>query len=152
MARPVLSPVRAPQHRLEYYAQHFNTLEVNSTYYHLPALPSVYGMLRKVPEDFDFFVKGHRDLTHGTRKNAAGTLSKFTVMLDPYREAGKLAGVRLQFPATFEHSPKNEDYLRWAVESLTSRVVVEFRHSRWINDKTMYANWAPGTASSICRR
>ena len=95
-------------------------------------------MLRKVGDEFDFFVKGHRDLTHATRKKAEETLSKFRVMLEPYRAERKLAGVLLQFPATFECSPKNEDYLRWLIESLEkTRVVVEFRHARWITDQAM---------------
>ena len=131
-------PSLRPPQRLEYYAQRFNTLEVNSTYYNLPALPGVYGMLRKVPNDFDFFVKAHRDTTHGTLKNAKDTMSKFSMMLDVYDGEGRLAGALFQFPATFACTPKNEDYLRWVVESLEkTRVVVEFRHARWINDKTM---------------
>jgi uncharacterized protein YecE (DUF72 family) len=79
-----------------------------------------------------------RDLTHGTRNNAKETMVKFVGMADMFRRAQKLGGVLFQFPATFECSPKNEDYLRWAVESLEKiRVVIEFRHARWINDKTM---------------
>ncbi len=45
-------------------------------------------------------------------------MAKFSVMLDAYKGEGKLAGVHFQFPATFAYTPKNEDYLRWAVESL----------------------------------
>ena len=52
-------PSLKPNHRLEYYAQKFSTVELNSSFYQLPALPSVYGMLNKVPEGFDFFVKAH---------------------------------------------------------------------------------------------
>ena len=135
---PFYPPSVRPQHRLEYYAQHFNTLEVNSTFYALPAVSSVSGMLRKVGDDFDFFVKGHRDLTHGTRKQAEETLSKFRVMLEPYQAERRLAGILLQFPATFECSGKNEDYLRLLLESFEkTRVVVEFRHARWITDQAM---------------
>jgi uncharacterized protein YecE (DUF72 family) len=135
---PFYPPSVRPQHRLEYYAQQFKTLELNSSFYTLPALPSIYGMLKKVPDDFDFFVKGHWDLTHGTRKKAEETLSKFRVMLEPYRAERKLAGVLLQFPSTFECSGKNENYLRWLLESFEkTRVVVEFRHARWITDQAM---------------
>ena len=140
--KPAFYPPRLkPNQYLSYYADRFTTLELNSTFYTLPALTSVYGMLNKVPPGFDFFVKGHRDLTHGTRKNAEGTLSKFQMMLEPYRNEGKLAGVLLQFPAVFEYKHENEDYVRWLVESLQesaqTRVAVEFRHARWINDRTM---------------
>jgi uncharacterized protein YecE (DUF72 family) len=133
---PFYPPTLQPRQRLEYYAQHFDTTEINSTFYQLPALASIHGMLRKVPAGFTFFVKGHRDLTHGTRKKAKETLSKFLFMLEAYRDEEKLAGVLLQFPSTFECSPHNEDYLRWLVESFEkTRVVIEFRHVRWITEQ-----------------
>ena len=40
-------PSVRPQHRLEYYPEQFTTLELNSTFYALPALPSIYGMLKR---------------------------------------------------------------------------------------------------------
>lgn len=126
-----------PNHRLEYYAQKFNTLELNSSFYQLPALPAVYGMLNKVPDDFDFFVKAHRDLTH-VRRIAKDTLPRFREMLRAYEREKKLAGVLFQFPANFEGGGPQEDYLRWLADSLQGvRTVMEFRHSRWITDKTM---------------
>ena len=68
-------------------------------------------MLRKVPDGFDFFVKAHRDMTHGTLKNAKDTMSKFSMMLDVYQGEGKLAGVLFQFPATFAYTPKKRRLL-----------------------------------------
>jgi len=130
-------PKLKPNQRLEYYAKHFNTLELNSTYYTLPAVPSLFGMLNKVGDNFDFFIKAHRDLTH-TVKNAKATLPKFQGLIKLVRGEGKLGGTLLQFPAAFQCTGDNEDYLRWLVESLEgSRTVIEFRHSQWINDRTM---------------
>ncbi len=128
-----------PPQRLLYYAQHFKTVEINSTFYQLPALPSVYGMLRKVPEDFDFIVKAHRDLTHGTRARAQETLSKFRVMLEAYRTEHKLGGVLIQFPMAFLPSADNVEYLRWLVDCFESqtRLVIEFRHAKWFTEETM---------------
>jgi uncharacterized protein YecE (DUF72 family) len=127
-----------PAQWLSYYASKFDTLELNSTYYQLPALGSVLGMLRKVPDDFLFVVKGHRDLTHG-RGQAKETLAKFRETLKPLRAEQKLGGVLLQFPATFACSGDNEDYLRWVTESLSdlTSVIVEFRHERWLTVGTM---------------
>jgi uncharacterized protein YecE (DUF72 family) len=134
---PFYPPSIKPNHRLEYYAQKFNTVELNSSFYQLPALPAVYGMLNKVPEDFDFFVKAHRDLTH-VRKNARETLPRFREMLRAYQRENKLAGVLFQFPANFERTGSNEDHLRWLVDSLDGvRTVMEFRHSKWINEHAM---------------
>ena len=124
-------------HRLEYYAQKFDTVELNSSFYQLPALPSLYGMLNKVPEHFEFFVKAHRDLTH-VRKNARQTLPRFSEMLKAYEREQKLAGVLFQFPANFECSDAHEEYLRRLIESLGGiRTVVEFRHSQWVTEHTM---------------
>jgi uncharacterized protein YecE (DUF72 family) len=135
---PFYPPMLKPAQWLCYYASKFDTLELNSTYYQLPALASVMGMLRKVPDDFLFVVKGHRDLTHG-RGQAKDTLAKFRETLTPFRAEHKLGGVLLQFPASFTCSGDNEDYLRWVTESLIdqSPVVVEFRHERWLTSVTM---------------
>jgi len=130
-------PSLKPNHRLEYYSGKFRTVELNSSFYQLPALPAVYGMLRKVPDEFDFFVKAHRDLTH-VRRNAEATLPRFQEMLKAYERERKLAGTLFQFPANFECSDEHEDYLRWLVESLKGvRTVIEFRHSQWLTDRTM---------------
>jgi len=131
-------PSLKPQHRLEYYAQRFNTLELNITYYQLLSPGAVMGLINKVETGFDFFIKANRDLTHGTRKHAKDTMVKFAGQAKMFRQAHKLGGVLFQFPATFECSPQNEDYLRWTVESLGKvRVVIEFRHAWWITDRTM---------------
>jgi uncharacterized protein YecE (DUF72 family) len=130
-------PSLKPAHRLEYYATKFSTLELNSTFYTLPALPSVWGMLKKVDEGFTFFVKGHRDLTH-VRRNVKGTMPKFIEMLKPYRAERKLAGVLLQFPASFPYTNESQDYLTWLVEQLRGTpVVIEFRQADWVTDEAM---------------
>ena len=65
-------------------------------------------------------------------------MKKFAVMADLFRQAQKLGGVLFQFPATFACTPANEDYLRWAVESLDAiPAIIEFRHAKWITDTTM---------------
>jgi uncharacterized protein YecE (DUF72 family) len=80
-------------HRLDYYAGLFRTVELNSSFYHLPALPAVsMEMLKKVAGDFEFFAKVYRDLTH-VRRNARETLPRFHEMLKAYRREHKLAGV-----------------------------------------------------------
>jgi uncharacterized protein YecE (DUF72 family) len=128
---PFFPPSLKPQHRLEFYAQHFRTLELNITFYQLLSEGAVGGLMNKVETGFHFFLKAHRDLTHGTRQNAKETMAKFIGTVDWFRQAQKLGGVLVQLPATFECSPMNEEYLRWLVGSLErTRVVIEFRHSR----------------------
>jgi len=55
-------------------------------------------MLNKVPKDFTFFVKAHRELIH-VRKKAQETLPRFHEMLKAYQRKQKLAGGAFQFPA-----------------------------------------------------
>jgi uncharacterized protein YecE (DUF72 family) len=90
----------------------FNTPELNITYYQLLSPGAVMGLINKVETGFDFFIKANRDLTHGTRKNAKATMVKFLGQADMFRQERKLGGALFQFPATFECSPKNEEYLR----------------------------------------
>jgi len=73
-------------------------------------------MLNKVPKDFTFFVKAHRELIH-VRKKAQETLPRFHEMLKAYQRKQKLAGGAFQFPANFECDGREEDYLRWFTES-----------------------------------
>src|SRR5689334_1770096 len=138
-----------PNHRLEYYAQQFNTVELNSSFYQLPSLPTVHDMLSKVPEGFGFFVKAHRNLTH-VRQKAGDILPRFQDMVTVYQEAHKLGGVLFQFPPEFECSAVHEDYLRGLVDSLHGiRAVVEFRHARWNNARTMALLRHLGAAACI---
>lgn len=130
-------PTILPDQRLAYYAQQFNTVELNASFYKLPALPALHGMLSQVPEGFRFFVKAHRDLTH-VRTNARDTLPRFHDMLKIYQGAHKLAGVLIQFPPEFDYSAHHEDYLRRLLDRFHGiRAAVEFRHTKWMNARAM---------------
>jgi len=52
---------------LEAYARAFNFVEVNSTFYEHPEMQQVKSWRKRVPEDFEFSVRCHRDLTHKYR-------------------------------------------------------------------------------------
>ena len=61
----VFYPPRCAQRNwLEFYARHFDTVEVNSTFYRLPREPSVARRLEQTPEGFTFAVKVSRYVTH----------------------------------------------------------------------------------------
>jgi uncharacterized protein YecE (DUF72 family) len=63
-----LYPEGLPQRRwLERYAEHFDTVEVNNTFYRLPSPETVASWVAQTPEDFVFSVKGSRYLTHVKR-------------------------------------------------------------------------------------
>jgi uncharacterized protein YecE (DUF72 family) len=63
--RGVLYPEGLPQRRwLEHYAEHFDTVELNVTFYRLPKGAVFEGWHRRVPDGFLFAVKGSKLITH----------------------------------------------------------------------------------------
>ncbi len=96
--------------QLDFYGAVFNTVEINFTYYRLPA-PSIFlNMAQKVPEDFVFSIKGYSKMTH-TRDYTDDDMALFKSSLLPLIEQDKFAIVLLQFPWAFKASIKNLDYI-----------------------------------------
>ena len=57
---------------LAYYAEHFNTVEVNSTFYRLPRAETARSWARRTPPGFDFSIKLFQAFTHPTMAAARG--------------------------------------------------------------------------------
>lgn len=114
----------------EYYCRHFNTYEMNGTFYKAPTLRVMQNWYKKAPQGFVFSVKAPKWITHIKRlKDCKEDLTNFyTVCSDGLRE--KLGYVLFQFPPGFHFS---EDRLNDIVKMLDStfRNVVEFRHESW---------------------
>jgi len=134
---------------LSYYACifKFNTVEINSTYYAIPGPKSIETMSHKVPEDFEFVVKGYRGMTHDPFDNRLETLPSedelkknfkaFSDAISPLKESNKLGAVLLQFPVFFYRNPRNKDYILFCKEQLKDTpVVIEFRNRAWATDET----------------
>ena len=112
-----------------FYASHFDTVEVNFTYYRLPTARTTAGMADKTPDDFTFFVKAHQSFTHDLDLAAR---EKFLEGVAPMQERGKLAGLLFQFPQSFKNNEKNRAYLRAVAGEFKDRTVaVEFRDRSW---------------------
>src|SRR5437868_85852 len=98
-----LYPQREPQRRwLELYAERFETVEVNATFYRLPRREAVARWAEQTPESFIFAVKISRYLTHikrlsGTREG----LALFAERIEPLAEAGRLGPLLWQLPENF---------------------------------------------------
>lgn len=124
-------PPRTPASRwLEHYASVFDTVEVNATFYRLPAKSTVSGWSGQVPDGFLFAVKGSRYLTHMRRLRDMKTgLGRFWERLEPMLEAGKLGPVLWQLPERFE---RDDETLAAALASLpAAEHCFEFRHPSW---------------------
>ncbi len=122
---------------LEYYARFFDTVEINATYYAIPNPRVFAGMPKRVPQDFTFTVKAHQSATH-RRDQFETETPRFLRAIAPLAESGKLAGVLLQFPWSFERSVRHERHLTLCREAMRGLpLYVEFRHSSWVHPETI---------------
>ncbi|HVS45920.1 MAG TPA: DUF72 domain-containing protein [Verrucomicrobiae bacterium] len=130
-----------PSEMLGYYAQRFRAVEIDASYYGVPAVTTIAGMNARTPSDFRFSFKAPQTVTHAPDLQAARVHDDARLLrerLEPMREAGKLAAVLLQFPNGFQPSVANEAYLRAAVGAFAGvPLVVEFRHRRWQDAATL---------------
>lgn len=120
---------------LDYYVQHFNTVEVNSTYYRIPHPRVMANLEMKTPDDFQFMIKAHSSATH-ERERLAEETPKYLESIQPIAESGKLKGILAQFPWSFKRSRANAEHLRRCRDAFADYpLFVEFRHSSWITPK-----------------
>jgi len=121
----------APSSRwLALYAERFDTVEVNSSFYRLPMKKAVQAWTDGTPESFCFAVKASRYLTHVKRlRNLPDGIDRFYERLEPLIEARKLGPVLWQLPATFH---RDDERLSEALQALPrGRHAFEFRHPSW---------------------
>ncbi|HEX8031964.1 MAG TPA: DUF72 domain-containing protein [Vicinamibacterales bacterium] len=128
---------------LRFYAERFNTVEVNSTFYGQPRANVALGWARRTPPDFEFAVKMFQKFTHpglAIRQAQASALDPVTQAdvdtfkggIDPLAAAGKLGPLLAQFPASFQRTTEAVDYLAWLLETFRSyAMAVELRHRSW---------------------
>lgn len=120
---------------LDFYVKHFNTVEINSTYYRIPHAAVFYHVERKTPPKFEFIVKAHRSFTHDRRGHVEAA-QQLNEALDPLMRSGKLKGILAQFPWSFKCSPSRLEYVRSGAELFGDLpLFVEFRHNSWVRDE-----------------
>ena len=120
----------AQRHWLEHYAAHFDTVEINSTFYRLATPSAVEGWVEHTPPSFVFSVKASRYLTHVKRlKLMEVYVERFYAPLKAMRDAGKLGPVLWQLPENFR---RDDERLGAALAALPEgRHCFEFRHPSW---------------------
>lgn len=119
-----------------YYCQHFNTLELNVTFYRFPQLKTLQGWHQKSPPHFLFAVKAPRTITHIKKFTDVKTiLTEFYDVVTLGLEE-KLGPVLFQLPPKFEYSQERLhnilDHLNPAYNN-----VIEFRNSSWWRQDVM---------------
>ncbi|MDW0216757.1 MAG: DUF72 domain-containing protein [Nitrososphaeraceae archaeon] len=125
--------------KLPYYAQFFNTAEMDSTFYEkfymYMTKDTFTAMNRATPADFQFSVKVPETVTHDNRldvnKGAMALLNEFLEKISPLKYANKLGAVLIQLPPSFtvKEFQNTEEFL----DRLPSGYdyAVEFRHPSW---------------------
>jgi uncharacterized protein YecE (DUF72 family) len=119
-----------PAHWLEHYAQLFETVEVNSTFYRLASPKAVAHWIEQTPPEFVFALKASRYLTHSKRlaKLEEG-VKRYYAAIEPLVGSPKLGPIVWQLPPNFQ---RDEERLAAALDSLPGgRHCIEFRHESW---------------------
>ncbi len=138
---------------LAFYASHFDTVEVNSTFYGQPRAEVCRRWAERTPAGFEFSVKLYQQFTHpkmykervaaslppeaGAMDDPRGEpewlaaitkpnqadLDVFRRGIDPLASAGKLGALLAQFPPSFKDTPASRDYLAWLLAALAGHHV-----------------------------
>jgi uncharacterized protein YecE (DUF72 family) len=138
---------------LRFYAEHFDTVEVNSTFYGQPRPEVTRTWVARTRPGFDFSVKLYQKFTHpsmfkdAAQKRAPGAagalldllaevtqsdIDDFRAGIDPLAQSGRLGALLAQFPPSFKDSPAARDYLARLLRAFGAYpVAVELRHRSW---------------------
>ena len=138
---------------LRFYAEHFNTVEVNTTFYGQPRPDVTRAWAERTPPGFDFSLKLYQKFTHpkmfkeAALKSAPGSegslldllaqvtqadIDDFRAGIDPLASAGKVGALLAQFPPSFKDSAPARDYLARMLRAFAEYPVgVELRHRSW---------------------
>ena len=141
---------------LRFYAAHFDTVEVNSTFYGQPRPEVTRAWAEKTPAGFEFSLKLYQKFTHpkmfkeAAVKRAPGAegslldllaqvtdsdIDEFRTGIDPLASAGKLGALLAQFPPSFKSSSESQEYLMHLLRAFHDYpLAVELRHRSWSDD------------------
>ena len=140
---------------LAYYAERFDTVEVNSSFYGPPRPEVSRGWTDRTPAGFEFSLKLYQKFTHPGMYKAArladlpatpeeldalarvnrADVDQFRAGIEPLAAAGKLGALLAQFPASFKRSAESRGYLEWLLATFREYpLAVELRHSSWSNE------------------
>jgi uncharacterized protein YecE (DUF72 family) len=159
----VFYPARRPRgfDELAYYAEHFDIVEVNATFYRMPDPGHVAKWMARTPADFQFAIKLFQKFTHPdmylARAGAADwnlsrdDVTAFREGLGPLAGSHRLAALLVQFPPSFHADAAMREYLSWILDAFAGYpLAVELRHRSWFAPESdTAARLAAGGASLV---
>jgi uncharacterized protein YecE (DUF72 family) len=138
---------------LRFYAEHFDTVEVNTTFYGQPKPDVTQGWVSRTPPGFEFSLKLYQKFTHprmfreAALARAPGSegplldllsqvtrsdIDEFRAGIDPLASAGRLGALLAQFPPSFKSDGPSRDYLADLLRAFGDYpTAVELRHRSW---------------------
>jgi uncharacterized protein YecE (DUF72 family) len=146
-----------PADYLSHYAQHFDCVEVDSTFYHAPALTTVQGWYAKTPPGFLFAAKVPQTITHEKALvDCKDELNNFLKTMGALGE--KLGPLLFQFPffdrAKFKSGGEFIAHLREFLKTLPTdyRFAVEVRNKSWMDARLAECLRERGVALALVDR
>jgi uncharacterized protein YecE (DUF72 family) len=138
---PVYPPGTASAAMLERYAERFPVVEIDATYYRVPAAATFASMARRTPEAFRFTAKLPGTTTHVPVERAGAVhpdVTAFRAAIEPLLEAGKFAAALMQFPTSFHPNDATRDHIAALRRALPDvPLVAEFRNREWQAGETL---------------
>ncbi len=121
-----------PEQMLGFYSQQFPLVELNFTYYRMPAAGQLRRLAEQTPAGFQFIVKLPRTLTH---EHQPRDLAPFRKAVQELHRRKQLLGLLCQLPQSCHHSDAQLDWLARLAEAFGDlNLAVEFRHRSWFRD------------------
>jgi uncharacterized protein YecE (DUF72 family) len=126
---------------LRFYAERFNTVEINSTFYGQPRPNVSLSWVKRTPKGFEFAVKlfqkfTHPNLTTDQTPVSSSDVDAFKKGIEPLAAGDRLGPLLAQFPASFKDSPEAREYLQWLLQTFDEyNVAVELRHKTWSDSR-----------------
>jgi uncharacterized protein YecE (DUF72 family) len=121
---------------LDFYLKNFNSVEVNSTFYHYPKIQTVKNWAKKGTEKFRFTIKANQLITHKKRLlDIDSPWNNFWASLAPLVDEKKLGAVLFQFPSSFSLYVQGLKDLLAILPSEEADFSFEFRHFSWYSEE-----------------
>jgi uncharacterized protein YecE (DUF72 family) len=132
---------------LRYYAGHFPTVEINNTFYRMPAEAMLAGWTKEVPAGFTFTLKAPQRITHQKRlRDAEQEVAEFLRRATAL--GGRLGVILFQLPPFLKKDlPRLRDFL--GVLPAAPRIAFEFRHATWQDEEVYGALRERGVALCV---
>jgi uncharacterized protein YecE (DUF72 family) len=132
---------------LRHYAQRLPTVEINNTFYRMPAEALLARWAEEVPAGFTFTLKAPRRITHIKRiKGVEADVAEFSRRANALGD--RLGMFLFQLPPTLRKDlPRLRDFLAGLPPG--RRVALEFRHKSWQDDEVYEALRAHGAALCV---